>query len=105
MLLDCKMITVYEDSIEKYYAFLTPEASTALDNYFDQRRKSNVTLTENSSLFRERYQLGKTKVHAISKEALQGVLTRAITNAGIRGQKKNGRYSEQLAHGFRNIIC
>ena len=85
MPLGCKMITVYEDSIEEYYTFLTLEASTALDNYFDQRRKSNETLTENSPLFTERYQLGKTKLHAISKEALQGVLTRAITNAGIRG--------------------
>jgi len=101
MPLGCKMITVYEDSIEEYQTFLTPEASTVLDNYFDQRRKSNEDLTEDSPLFRERYQLGKAQARAISKEALQGVLTRAITNAGIRGQKKNGRYSEQLAHGFR----
>ncbi len=48
------------------------------------------------------FKINQTKVHVISKEALQGVLTRAITNAGIRGQKKNDLYSEQLVHGFKN---
>ncbi len=46
MPLGCKMITVYEDSIEEYQTFLTPEASSVLDNYFDQRRKSNENLTD-----------------------------------------------------------
>ena len=101
MPLDCKMITVYEDSIEEYQTFLTPEASKALDDYLEQRRKNNEVLNDESPLFRERYQLGTTKPKPISKRAIQGILIRAVKNSNVRGQKKNGRYSEQLAHGFR----
>jgi len=101
MLLGCKMITVYEDSIEEYYTFLTPEASKALDDYLEQRKSNNEILNDQSPLFRERYQLGTSKPKPISKRAIQGILIRAVKNSNVRGQKKNGRYSEQLAHGFR----
>lgn len=101
MPLDCKMVTVYEDSTEEYQTFLTPEAALALENYFEQRKKNGEILDDESPLFRERYQLGFAKPKAITKRAIQGILTRAATNSAIRGQKKNGRYSEQLAHGFR----
>jgi len=101
MPLNCKMITVYEDSIEEYQTFLTPEASKALDDYLEQRKSNNEVLNDESPLFRERYQLGISKAKQISKEAIQGILTRALKNSNVRGQKKNGRYSEQLAHGFR----
>jgi len=101
MPLGCKMITVYEDSIEEYHTFLTPEASKALDDYLEQRRKNNEVLNDESPLFRERYQLGTSQPKSISKRAIQGILIRAVKNSNVRGQKKNGRYSEQLAHGFR----
>lgn len=101
MPLDCKMITVYEESIEEYQTFLTPEASKALDDYLEQRRKNNEVLSDDSPLFRERYQLGSLHAKSISKGAIQGIVTRALKNSNVRGQKKNGRYSEQLVHGFR----
>ena len=81
MPLGCKMITVYEDSTEEYFTFLTPEASIALDDYLEQRRKHNEVLNDESPLFRERYQLGFTTAKSISKRAIQGVLIRAIRNA------------------------
>jgi len=101
MPLGCKMITIYEDSIEEYLTFLTPESSKALDDYLEQRRRNHEVLNDESPLFRERYQLGNTIPKPISKRAIQGVLTRALNNTNVRGQKKNGRYAEQLAHGFR----
>ena len=39
MPLNCKMITVYENSIEEYNTFLTSKASKALDDYLEQRKK------------------------------------------------------------------
>jgi len=101
MPLGCKMITVYEGSIEEYHTFLTPEASSCLDDYFNQRRKNNEILTDESPLFRKRYQIASTKARPITKSAIQAIITRALTNSSLRGQKKNNRYSEQLAHGFR----
>jgi integrase len=39
MPLCCKAVTIYEGAREEYVTFLTPEASKALDDYFNERRK------------------------------------------------------------------
>jgi len=101
MPLGCKMVLVYEDSTEEYQTFLTPEAVKALDIYLYERRKNGEVLNENSPLFRERYQIASTNPKSLSTEAIQAVIGRTMKNAVLRGQKKNGRYSEQLVHGFR----
>lgn len=97
----CKMVLIYEGSTEEYSTFLTPEASKALDLYLDERKKNGEVMTQDSVLFRERYQLAQAKPKALSTEAIQGVIGRTMSNSSLRGQKKNGRYSEQLVHGFR----
>jgi len=89
MPLGCKMITVYEDSIEEYQTFLTPEATKALDLYLEQRRQDKELLNDESPLFRERYQLGGVKLKSISTRALQSILIRARVNSAVRGEKKN----------------
>lgn len=97
----CKMVLVYEDSTEEHITFLTPEASKALDLYIDERKKNGEIITQDSVLFRERYQIALSKPKALSTEALQAIIRRSKENASIKGSMKNGRYSEQLAHGFR----
>jgi len=103
MQLGCKAILVYEDSIEEYYTFLTPEASEILDDYLEQRKKDKEYISPESPLFRTRYSLGMAKAKSMSKKAMQAVIDRAARNAGIRhySDKKNGRYCVQLDHGFR----
>ena len=98
---DCKMVLVYENSTEEYNTFLTPEASAALQLYLDERKSHGENLNEDSPVFRQRYLLGIVEAKAISTEAIQAVVKRSCYNASIRGQKVNGRYSEQLVHGFR----
>jgi integrase len=97
----CKMVLVYENSTEEYNTFLTPEASAALQLYFNERKSHGENLNEDSPVFRQRYLLGIVEAKAISTEAIQAVVKRSCYNASIRGQKINGRYSEQLVHGFR----
>ena len=101
MPLGCKMVLVYEDTTEEYNTFLTPEASNALDQYLHERKSNGEILTEDSPLFRERYQLAGVKPRSITVNSISAVVRRSVINASIRGQKKNGRYSEQLVHGFR----
>jgi len=97
----CKMITLYEDSIEEYFTFLTPEAANALDDYLGQRRKEGELINEDSPLFRKAHPLSFMEPKPILRGALQAVLDRARKKAGVQGQKKNGRYAKQLCHGFR----
>lgn len=101
MPLDCKSILIYEYDVEEYYTFLTPEASKSLDDYLEERKKDNEILNQESPLFREFYQMGSVKVKPITKKAIQGMMGRALKNLNVSGQKKNGRYSEQLVHEFR----
>ena len=101
MPLDCKSILVYEDSIEEYNTFLTPEASKSLDDYLQQRRKDGEILNDESPLFREFYQLGSSNIKSITTKAIHGIMSRVIKKSNLRGQKKNNRYSTQLVHGFR----
>ena len=78
MPLDCKSILIYEDSIEEYYTFLTPEASKSLDDYLEQRRKDSENLNQESPLFRESYQLGIAQVKPMTKKAVETVIDRIL---------------------------
>lgn len=99
----CKLVQVYEDSIEEYYTFLTLEASKILDEYLEQRKKDYEHLNPESPVFRTKYSLGIAKAKSMTKKAMQAVIDRSVRNAGIRhfSEKKNGRYLIQLDHGFR----
>ncbi|MGY5148623.1 MAG: tyrosine-type recombinase/integrase [Candidatus Nitrosopumilus sp. bin_68KS] len=97
----CKMVTIYEDSTEEYFTFLTPESSKALELYFIERQKNGEIFHDETPIFRIRYQLASIKAKSLSTNSAQQILHRAVSNASLRGQKKNGRYAEQLAHGFR----
>ena len=101
MPLDCKSILVYEESIEEYHTFLTPEASKSLEDYLQERRKDDEVLNEESPLFRKVYQLWSSEVKPISIKAIHSVVNRVLKNSKLRGHKKNNRYSTQMMHGFR----
>lgn len=101
MPLGCKSVLIYDDSTEEYFTFLTPEASKALDDYFNQRRKDGEHLTSDSPVFREDYQVGIQKPKFMTIQAVQGVIWRCTKQAGLRENKKENRYSKQLDHSFR----
>lgn len=97
----CKSVLVYEDSREEYTTFLTPEASKILNEYFTMRRSDGEDLGMNSPVFRTIYKFRKQTTRVITKKAIENIVNRAATNAGLRKNKKNGRYEVQLDHGFR----
>jgi integrase/recombinase XerD len=98
---NCKMVLIYEDSVEEYHTFLTPEASKALDDYLDERKQLGEVFQNDSFLFRTFFTLVFAKPKPMGTKAIQSMIYRVERNAGIRGQKKNGRYATQSVHGFR----
>jgi len=103
MLNGCKSVLIYEDSIEEYYTFLIPEASSRLDDYLEKRKSDGEYLDDDSPLFRKNYRIAIEKVRPTTKKALESIVLRATRKAGLRNSnhKKNGRHSKQLNHGFR----
>lgn len=98
---DCYAILIYEDSTEEYTTFLTPEASKALDEYLDRRRRDGEYLGPNSPVFRVKYRIGIEKVRPMSQKAMEAVFSKLIHKAGLRTNKKGYRYDRQADHGFR----
>lgn len=43
---NCYAVLVYEDSIDEYLTFLTPEASMELDSYLEERKNDGESLNE-----------------------------------------------------------
>ncbi len=48
---DCYAIIVYDESEEGYWAFLTPEASRALDRYLNMRKSGGEEFNDDTALF------------------------------------------------------
>jgi len=98
---NCKAVKIYEDSIEEHPVFLTPEASEILGRYFAKRKSDGEYLDDNSPIFRRKYRLGIEKVRPMTTHAIQSVVLRSLRKAGLRTEKKNGRYAIPMNHGFR----
>lgn len=100
---DCKSILVYEGTTEEYITFLTPEASTMLDNYIQKRESDGEKIIPESPVFRSTYQLGYAKVKSSNSNALKEIIRTLILKSGLRiNQIKTGkRYNKQTDHGFR----
>ena len=98
---DCKIVTVYPDEKEEYFTFLTPEASTVLDEYLEKRKTDGEYLNSDSPLFRQDYSLGIAKPKPISKTGYQAMMNRALRRCGLRNGYSKQRRDIQLDHGFR----
>jgi integrase len=96
----CYCVTVYANTKDEYFTFITPEAKDALDSYIEQRKTNGEPLTENSAVFRTDY---NNAPRSLSKAALQSIINRILHRAKLRqkGIGKYQRYETQIDTGFR----
>lgn len=97
----CKAIIFYEGTNEEYTGFLTPEASKALDEYLEERRKDGENVSDESPVFRNMYQVGKSKVKPISLDSIEECVNRTVKMVDVRRKKIGKRYDIQANHAFR----
>ena len=98
----CRAVFVYEGDKEEYWAFLTPEASKALERYLEERVKDGEKLSSESPVFRTLY--SPKKIHLIKPMAImsaRSVVYRCVKNARIHREKQGFAYDIQADHGFR----
>ena len=96
----CKAVLLYPNDNEEYWAFLTPEASRALDEYHEERRKRGEILDETSPIFRRDYSQGQ-KVIPMQRSGIISIMYRIIQNACLERTKVNHHFDIQMDHGFR----
>lgn len=97
----CKAILLYPDSKDEYWAFLTPEASQALEEYFDERKHDHEVFGPETPLFRSVYQLGIAKSKQLHSAGAKSIIYRLINNAGVERTRVNRHFDIQMDHGFR----
>jgi len=96
---NCKSVLFYEGSQEEYLGFLIPEASKAVDEYIEERRKDGEYIEENAPVLRSAYQVGIQKVKPMSTASAKMIAIR-LAKSVVRNKQGN-RYSVMAAHGFR----
>jgi len=98
----CKGVLIYAGDKEEYWSFLTPEASKALEGYFEQRKIDGERIDKDSPVFRHTYQIGIEKVKALSANAVKNMMFRLInSHSNIQRKKVDKNYDVQIDHGFR----
>ena len=96
---NCKSVYIYDGSKQGYYAFLTPEASTALDNYLKHRKLNGDILTEESPVF-SNIEFGKPNDYLKQSSARQ-MIRDMVIKSGIEKTKTGKRYDKAIIYGFR----
>lgn len=91
-------ITVYDESKEGYWAFLTPEAANTLDRYFEQRTQKGEKLDDESPIFRNKI---TNEIIPLSSSAARKICYKLIDKGGIKRIKYGNRYDKAVVTMFR----
>ena len=97
-------IKIYEGDKEEDYVFTTPEATKAIDNYLDERKKDGEYTDSETPLFRLQYRLGIEKVKACTDDDLSHVMARLIKVVPRTRTGKSNRFNVAQIHGFRSFF-
>jgi integrase len=94
-----KTLTVYENTNDEYFTFITPECAKAVDNYQDMRARYGEKLNDESFLIREQFDVRcPGKPRPIERHTIQYKLYDLAARAGV---DKN---DVAVAHGFRKFF-
>lgn len=94
-------LTIYRNTSEEYYTFISPECEKALKFYLDMRSRYGEKLTDKSFLIREQFDVRSkisTNPRQISRTAIQLKLYDLCKRCGIDKQ------DIAVAHGFRKFF-
>jgi len=98
---NCDGSRVYDESIEGYWSFLTPEASKALDDYTQWRKTKHEKITDDTPLFGIIDKKNAKNEHLTEKN-LRYIIGLLISNSGIiRTKVNNKRYDKAIVYMFR----
>ena len=92
----CSAVKLYAGHIEEYWAFLTPQATKALQNYHNHRRQKEI-FCDDTPIF-------TTQNHTSTQLGWNGArsaIYRIISQSKIDRCKQGIRYEVQADHGFR----
>lgn len=93
----CIAIKIYAGYIEEYWAFLTPNATNALDSYHEHRKSVGEVFDDDTPIFTAEINPNAQ----LGWNGARSAVYRIVSGSGIKRAKFNGRYDVQIDHGFR----
>ena len=104
--LDENKLTVYENTKEEYFTFITPECQNAISEYLEFRKRYGEEITSDSWLLRQQFDLRNPgKPNKIYHKTMQGHVRRMMVKSGIRQNgEKYKRQEIMTSHGFRKFF-
>ena len=97
----CKAVLMYAESDEEYWGFLTPEATTALEMYRDERIRKGEIITQDSPLFVIGRKNQFKDESYLSLPALNSIFENLQRKSHVEKIKSGNRYDKALMYGFR----
>jgi len=108
MPIGCKGVLLYSGSNEEYWAFLTPEASKALDDYVDHRIYLGERITQESPVFTatrgKQQEYDPENIIPLRDVTLSGLMQRIVSESRIEKHKVGNRFDKGLFLGFRKFL-
>ncbi len=100
---DVDLITGKMDTYDySHFVFLTPEATMALDDYLEYRKKRGEILTEISPIFSTARKNSKDgQLYQLSANGYEKLFQRVLARTPIQRNKKRNRFDIMIDHGFR----
>jgi len=106
---ECKIVTIYADDKAEYVIFLTPEASIALDDYLEERRRGGEMIFQNSPLFKlsqkSHSKLDYDPDGFMAWHSVYAIIAKLLKNSGVvREKSTTKRYRIAMVHGMRKFF-
>ncbi len=97
----CYGLKIYDGSKSGYWAFLTPETTIILDNYFVTREQKGEIITDDSPIFINK-RVSEKFLENVSDDYARYIIYNLITQAGIKRIKVSRfRYDKAAVYMFR----
>lgn len=101
--LEDNKLTVYENSNEEYFTFITPECRKSIDSYIDFRQRYHEKINPESWLIREQFDIrNPSPPRQVIHKTLQWNIRILAIKCGIR--KTAPKHDVKVAHGFRKFF-
>jgi integrase len=108
-------LTVYRGEPEQYVTFITPEASQAVDQYLDYRKRYGEVLKSTVPLFRDEFDMLEPEKNVQTPKQMSVAfvdrnLSRLLFKSGIRNRKEmkglrsGERHSQMASHSLRKFF-
>lgn len=98
-------IKIYEGDKEEDYIFTTPEATKAIDEYFNERRQRGEYFDQETPLFRVAYKIGIERVKPCTFSHLTQITFRSVRIIERKKSTRSQRYDVPRNHGFRKFFA